>query len=344
MNRLSCRVVIVATALALTVSLARTGAQAPQPAQRAAADFNAFPVQGAVSLVIGPDGLASSSANITVQTSDDAVVLVDTGRGDTIAAALSAIRQVSQKPIRFIINTQAAADHTGGNEALAKSGRPYGGRASGAGFLLADQSSGATIIAHENVLSALSGARGGPSASFGMLPTETYFTPEHELFSGEAIQLFHAPAALTDGDSIVFFRRSDVISAGDVFSTQGYPRLNLQAGGSINGEIAALNHILDLAIPRDKQEGGTYIIPGHGRISDEADVVEYRDMLVIIRDRVQDLLMKGRTLDQIKTAKVSFDYDRRYSTPQLTGEQFVESIVTSLTPAPPGQAPTNRTR
>jgi glyoxylase-like metal-dependent hydrolase (beta-lactamase superfamily II) len=335
------RIVVAATAIAVVASWTQTGAQSQVPA-----DFNAFPVQGNVSMLIGPGGLNSTTPNITVQISEDAVVLVDSGRGDANDQVVAAIRRLSSKPVRFIINTQAGLEHTGGNEELAKSGRPYGGRAAGAGFLLADQSAGATIIAHENVLSTLGGARGGPAAPFGMLPTETYFTKEHELFNGEAIQLFHEPAAYTDGDSIVFFRRSDVISTGDIFSTQAYPRVNLQAGGTVPGVINALNHIIDLAIPRDKQEGGTYIIPGHGRVADEADVVEYRDMLVIIRDRVQDLLNKGRTAEQIKAAKVTFDYDRRYSKPEWTGEQLVESMLATMkaVPAPPAPRATRNAR
>jgi cyclase len=332
---LLCRFGITAAAFAATAWLGLPGgvaAQAPPNAQPNA-DFNLFPVQGNVSLLIGPGGINGATPNITVQTSDDAVVLVDSGRGDLSERVLAAVRRISQRPIRFLINTQAGVEHTGGNEALARSGRPYGGRAAGAGFLLADQSAGATIIAHEHVLTRLSGARGGTAAAFAMLPTETYFTPQHELFNGEAIQLFHEPAAHSDGDSIVFFRRSDVISTGDVFSTVGYPRVNTAAGGTVDGVIAALNHIVDLAIPRGKQEGGTYIIPGHGRVSDEADVIEYRDMLVIIRDRVRDLATKGRTLDQIKAAKVTLDYDRRYSTPAWTGEQLVETIVAAPPPA-----------
>jgi glyoxylase-like metal-dependent hydrolase (beta-lactamase superfamily II) len=216
---------------------------------------------------------------------------------------------------------------------MTRSGRPYGGRAAGAGFLIADQGAGATIIAHENVLAALSGARGGSAVPFRGLPSETYFAKKYELFNGEAIQVFHERAAHTDGDSVVFFRRSDVISTGDVFSTLTYPRLDSASGGTIDGVIGALNHIIDLAVPRDKQEGGTYIIPGHGRVSDEADVVEYRDMVVIIRDRVQDLVTKGMSLEQIKAARLTFDYDRRYSKPEWTGAQFVESIITTLTPA-----------
>jgi glyoxylase-like metal-dependent hydrolase (beta-lactamase superfamily II) len=318
----------LAIAAALTLVQPRAAAQSQE---RNA--VNVFPVQGNVSALIGPGGLASNSANITIQTSDDAIVLVDTGYGDRSDDVIAAIRRTSTRPVRFIINTQAARDHTGGNEAVAHSGRPYGGRAAGAGFLIPDQAAGATIVAHENVLTALSGARDGRAVPFAALPSETYFTDKYELFNGEAIQVFHESAAHTDGDSIVFFRRSDVISAGDIFSTLNYPRLT-PGGGTINGTIKALNHIIDLAVPREKQEGGTYIIPGHGRVADEADVVEYRDMVVIIRDRVQALLMKGMSLDQIKAAKVTFDYDGRYSTAEWTGAKFVESIAATLkTPA-----------
>jgi glyoxylase-like metal-dependent hydrolase (beta-lactamase superfamily II) len=256
---LSRAIITAAIAGATALSWPGLSAQA-QDALRPQANSagpNLFPVQGDVSLLIGPGGLTSTSANISVQTSSDAVVLVDSGRADTAEQTVAAIRELSTRPVRFIINTQAAADHTGGNEILARSGRPYGGRAAGAGFLLADQTAGATIISHENVLLALGGARGGEPVPFGMRPSETYFTPEHELFNGEAIQLFHAPAALTDGDSIVFFRRSDVISTGDVFSTLTYPRIDSKAGATITGAINALNLIIDLAIPREKQEGGT---------------------------------------------------------------------------------------
>lgn len=333
---LPLRFSMAAAAVAAAVTgLPHVAAQSPAPS-----DFTPFPVQGAVSLLVGPGGLSSTTPNITVQTSGDAVVLVDSGRGDANERAIAAVRRISPRPVRFIINTQAGLDHTGGNEALARSGRPYGGRAAGAGFLLADQAAGATIIAHENVLSRLSGARGGAAASFGSLPSETYFTPQHELYNGEAIQVFHEAGAHSDGDSIVFFRRSDVISTGDIFSTLTYPRVDAAAGGTVEGVIRALNHVIDLAIPRDKQEGGTYIIPGHGRISDEADVVEYRDMLVIIRDRVRDLASKGQTLDQIQAARVTFDYDRRYSTPGWTGAQLVETIFAALPPS----APANRSR
>jgi glyoxylase-like metal-dependent hydrolase (beta-lactamase superfamily II) len=329
MRTVTALLLATATCVAMSWPGAAQSTGQPSPA------FNVFPVQGAVSVIVPPNGPSSSTANITVQTSDDAVVLVDSGRGDAHDGILAAIRGISQRPVRFIINTQAGVEHTGGNEALARSGRPYGGRAAGAGFLLADQSAGATIIAHENVLATLGGARGVPAASFGTLPSETYFTPQHELFNGEAIQLLHAPRAHSDGDSLVFFRRSDVISTGDIFSTLTYPLFDPKAGGTIEGVIRALNQVIDLAIPRDKQEGGTYIIPGHGRVADEADVVEYRDMMVIIRDRVQDLRAKGQSVDAIKAARVTFDYDRRCSTPARTGDQLVEAIAATLTPTAP---------
>ena len=139
--------------------------------------------------------------------------------------------------------------------------------------------------------------------------------------------IYHAPRAHTDGDSIVFFRRSDVISTGDLFTPERYPGIDLARGGSVNGIIAALNHIIQIAIPEDKQEGGTYIIPGHGRVCEEADVVEYRDMVTIVRDRVQDGIRKGRTLEQIRAAKPTLDYDTRYG----PGDTFIENVYKSLT-------------
>ena len=328
LQRAAYAAVIAALFAVTTQAQSPATSAASQPA--AQGDVNSYPVQGNVSVLIDPSGLNGPNANVTVQVSDDAIVLVDTGAGTASDRYLAAIRRISPKPVRFIINTQAAPDHTGGNEALARAGRPFGGRAAGAGFLLPDQASGATIIGHERVLQALSGVTGRPAVPFAAWPSETYFADEHEVFNGEPIQLFHAPAAITEGDSIVFFRRSDVISTGDVFSTLTYPKIDPRAGGSIDGVISALNHIIDLAIPRDKQEAGTYIIPGHGRVSDEADVVEYRDMLVIIRHRVQDLKSKGRSLADVKAARPSFDYDRRFATREWSADQFVEAVFATV--------------
>ncbi len=124
--------------------------------------------------------------------------------------------------------------------------------------------------------------------------------------------LYHTPAAHTDGDSLVLFRGSDVVSVGDLFTPDAYPVIDLANGGSVQGLIAGLNRILEIAVPRTYQEGGTYVIPGHGRLCDEAEVIEYRDMVTIVRDRVQDLIDKGMALEQVKTARPTRDYDTEY--------------------------------
>ena len=157
---------------------------------------------------------------------------------------------------------------------------------------------------------------------------DTYFrSPKDFLFNGESVLVYHMPAAHTDGDSIVMFRRSDVISVGDIFTPDRYPVIDLANGGSVQGLLDGLNTILEMAVSGKYQEGGTFVIPGHGRLCDEADVVEFRDMVTIIRDRVQDMLKKGMTLEQVKAAKPSRDYDTQY---KGSPDVFVESIYKSL--------------
>ena len=190
-------------------------------------------------------------------------------------------------------------DHTGGNEQIAKSGQTFtGGNVTGT---IGDSGEGADIIAHENVLVRMSGAAGKPAtAPEGALPRDTYHLPSYKLshfFNGEGVQIFNQPAAHTDGDSIVFFRSSNVLSVGEIFTPDKYPVIDLANGGSVQGLITALNRILQITVPLKYQEGGTYVIPGHGRICDEADVVEYRDMVTIIRDRVQDLIIASGAQD-----------------------------------------------
>ena len=170
-----------------------------------------------------------------------------------------------------------------------------------------------------------------PSAAW---PTDTYhrsFFKLSEYLNGEAILAYHEPRAHTDGDSIVFFRHSEVIAAGNIFSTVGYPVIDLEKGGSVQGILDALNRILDITAPEFNNQGGTLVIPGHGRICNESDVAEYRDMTTIIRDRVQVMIDKGLTLAQVKAAGPSKDYDGIYSTPSWTGEMFVEAIYKDLT-------------
>jgi cyclase len=290
----------------------RTASRPPPPAED---PMQLVPLQGRVYLLTG------AGANITVQIGDEGVLVVDTGAPGASEKILATIQQLTSKPIRIVINTHVHADHVSGNEALAKAGRWLGGNAPGNGGLPV---SGARVIAHERVLGRMSAPTGSPSPMpFAMWPTETFFGADKELFfNDEAIQLLHQPAAHTDGDLIVFFRRSDVVSAGDLFDTTGYPTIDEARGGTVQGLIDGLNHILDVTIPRDKQEGGTYVVPGHGRIADEADVVEFRDMVTIVRDRVQDLAKKGLTIAQVKAARPTLDYDGRYGSP----DRFIEAI------------------
>jgi glyoxylase-like metal-dependent hydrolase (beta-lactamase superfamily II) len=223
----------------------------------------------------------------------------------------------------------------GGNEQMAKAGAWLGSTGGGgpqlAGNVLERQGNTARapapIFAHENVLQRVSAPTGSKSAlATAAWPSETYAGKDYRLFNSEPILALHEPAAHSDGDTIFVFQSSNVISAGDVFSTTSYPVIDRQRGGSINGAIAALNHLVDLCTPRHTQEGGTYVIPGHGRISDVADVVEYRDMVTVIRDRIQDLIRKGMSLDQVKAAKPTRDYDTRYGAPDM----FVEAVYNSL--------------
>jgi len=305
----------------------RSNAEAAKDAKEEKKDTNTdvhvLPVQGNVYMLVGGVG-----GNITVQAGDEGVLLVDTSVEALSDNVLKAIRSISTKPIGYIINTHVHADHVGGNAPIAKQGAMIEGGNMGQPYR------GAAILAHENVLHRMS-APTGQQAPFPTeaWPTDTYFTKKKELFfNGEAILILHQPSAHTDGDSIVFFRRSDVLSAGDLFVTTTYPVIDLERGGTIQGVIAALNNILDIAIPKDKQEGGTYVIPGHGRLSDEADVLEYRDMLTIIRDRIQDLVKKGSTLDQVKAARPTLDYDGRYGATagSWTTAKFIEAVYRNL--------------
>jgi cyclase len=292
-------------------------------------ELHILPVQGNVYMLVGAGG------NITVQVGSQGVLLVDSGLPQYSDKVIAAVRTLSDKPIHYIINTHVHPDHVGGNETLAKTG---GGSAREVTLVNTPGETAAfsvQIIAHQNVFDRLSvpvpGAKTYPESAW---PTDTYLGAEKEVFfNGEAVQMFHIPAAHTDGDTIAFFRRSDVVSAGDIFVTNGYPIIDLKNGGGLQGEIDGLNKILDLAIPAHHEEGGTYIIPGHGRLCDEFDVLEYRDMVTIVRDRIQSMIKKGMTLDQVKAARPTLDYDPRYNTPGgfWTADMFVEAAYKSLT-------------
>jgi cyclase len=293
----------------------------------AQSELEVLPVQGNVFAVFGPGG------NTTVQVGDEAVVVVDTQTSDVSDQVLDIIEALSPKPIRHIILTSADADHTGGNEALSRAGTYVRLIDS---FDPRGSDTNASIISHINVLASMSAPTGEEAtAPVGAWPTDTYFTDEWALFvNGEAIRLLHVPAAHTDGDTMVFFRRSDVISAGDIFNTDRYPPFDKARGGGIAGVLDGLNTILEIMIPGENQEGGTVVVPGHGRLSDETDVVNYRDMVTIIRDRVRAMIDEGKSLEDVLAARPTQDYDRRYAGgpggPGWTGDEFVEAVYLDL--------------
>ena len=281
-------------------------------------EVHILPVQGNIYMLVG------AGSNITVQIGNDGVLVVDAEFAPLSDKIIAAIRTLSKGPIRYLINTTYDADHTGGNEPIRKAGSTIaGGNVAGD---IQDAAEGAQIIAHDNVLQRMTNR---PS---GALPTSTFLSDEKKLFfNGEGIEIDHQASAHTDGDSIVFFRRSDVISTGDIFTTASYPVIDVAAGGSIQGIIDGLNRLVDMIIPVYGQEGGTLVIPGHGRLSDFGDVLNCREMTTIIRDRVQDMIKKGMTLEQVKAARPTRDYDPLYgSVPGWTTDMFVEAVYKSL--------------
>jgi glyoxylase-like metal-dependent hydrolase (beta-lactamase superfamily II) len=303
--------------------------QGPRPTKPAYDDGNveAVAVRGNVHLVAG------SGANIAVQVDSDGLLVVDSSVAAMSEKVLAAIRTISDKPIRHVINTSADEHHTSGNEALSNAGRNISAGIGGQGGREPARLAGAPVIAHELVLHRMSGLKGEPERMpYGVWPHDTFYTNRKQLyFGGEVVEMLHMPAAHTDGDLIVWFRKSDVIATGDVFSTVTYPRIDRMRGGSIQGVLSALNQILDITFPEFNNQGGTLVIPGHGRICNESDVAEYRDMTTIIRDRIQLMIDKKMTLAQIKAAGPTKDYDGVYSTPSWTGEMFIDAIYADLT-------------
>lgn len=305
-------------------------------------------------------GAGANGANVAVQVGRDGVAMVDSGSAENADKVLATVKYLENlensipqalgyasetrsminfnsvppvEGIRWIINTTIGAEHIGGNEKISQSGVTISG-----GNVGAYAPSGAAIFSREELLARLSDTKPGqkPTAS-GMLPTDTYSLEQMKFsnfVNGEGIMLYHAPRATTDGDTIVYFRGSDVIVSGDIFRQDTYPVIDAEKGGTIQGVLDALNHILDLSIPEFREEGGTMVIPGHGRLSDSADVGYYRDMCTVIRDRIQDMVNRGMTLQQVKAAKPTMDYDLRFgvTTGPWTTDMFVEAVYKTLKP------------
>ncbi len=255
--------------------------------------------------------IAGAGANVGVQVGEDGVIVVDAGAASNAGDVVAAIRKISSAPIRYVINTNADADHVGGNETISKAGVTLlGTRVTGLPGSANFNGPGpapASILAMEQVLGRMSAPTGQSSPfSVASWPTETFeFGYKNLYLNGEGIEVLHQPAAHSDGDAIVFFRRSDVIVAGDILDTTRFPVIDVAKGGSIQGEIDALNRLVQMAIPSVPiitREAGTSVIPGHGRVCDQFDVVFYRDMITIIRDRVRDMKSAGMTLEQVKAA------------------------------------------
>jgi glyoxylase-like metal-dependent hydrolase (beta-lactamase superfamily II) len=275
--------------------------------------------------------LVGAGANTTVHVGLDGAVVVDAKLEGASARLLAAIRALTTLPIRFVINTHVDADAIGGNQAVAAAGATRTGgvvvRTIGTEFTEA-----AAILAHENVLARVS-ASGPDERPQRAWPTDTFFGMRREFaVNGDGVELRHFPNAHTDGDTIVYFHRADVIAVGDLFSTDTYPVIDVERGGSVQGLLAALDTIIELAISDVDHEGGTMIVPSHGYLADEFDVAEYRDMLAIVRDRVQDMIERGLTRAEIQAARPTFDWDARYGAEsgEWTTAMFVDAIVTSL--------------
>jgi glyoxylase-like metal-dependent hydrolase (beta-lactamase superfamily II) len=294
-------------------------------------EIHTLHVQGSVYMLVG-DG-----ANIGVQIGDQGPFVVDTGAGRLSDKAIAAIAKLTPRPVQFVVNTSFHSDHTGGNVKFHAAGQDpslfgsfFSNSNPGAG-------QGATMIGHQNVLNRMIAATGSEKIAEQGWPTDTVLRDRRrKSHNGEGIEMFWQPNAATDGDMIVHFRRSDVIATGDIFDTTRYPFIDLKNGGSVQGEIQALNFILDRTLYDHDEDGGTLIIPGHGRVCNEFEVAEYRDMLVIIRDRIQAMIKNGATLDQVKAARLTIDFDDRFGSTSgsWTTDMFVEAVYTSLKNSP----------
>ena len=328
-HRRSITVALIA-AVAMPLPIAVANAQ-----DFSAVEIETLHVAGNVYMLVGAGG------NVAVSVGEDGILLVDSQFSPLTDTILAAIAELSEHEVSFVINTHAHADHLGGNENLRRRG--------------------ATIIAHENVRTQL--ASGSPDdgtpdpddrippAPADALPTVTFTERLTLHFNGEDIDIISAPPGHTNGDSFVFFRGSNVLHMGDTLVTGGFPIVDRSLGGSVQGIIEGLNLGLELAIaapgflsgegnrpgawpppPGQENVTDTIIIPGHGRLYDQGDLVQYRDMVNIIRDRVADLVQRGMSFEQVVAADPTLGWNRWYGsdTPPYTTERFLLALYAEL--------------
>src|SRR5688500_10696069 len=337
MNRIPrCgRAAAAASVFGLVLALMPGGGAHRARAQQAAAD-------GIELVQLRPNFylIGGAGGNIVMQMGPEGVILVDSGSTAMADAVLAAIRRVTPLPIRYIVNTSMDPDHVGGNDKLARAGLSIlpGAVAAGAGLndALVSDSGRASVLAHENVLTRMTASTGSQAVPFALWPTKTFAFRLYSMYlNGEGIQVIHMPAAHTDGDTIVFFRRGDVIATGDIIDTTRWPVIDIKRGGTVQGELDALNRLMDLSIlnvPLQWNPDRTFLVPGHGHVYDKLDLLEYRDAVTVVRDRVQELLDEGKTLAQVKAANPTIGYRSQYGTDSgpWTTDMFVEVVYNEL--------------
>lgn len=313
-----------ATALAICAGLTNAGiavAASEADAMTAEAPW-IVPVRTNVFAIMGAGG------NITVQTGESGVLVVDGGAEQNVAEVITLIRSMTDRPIRYLITTHDDAFHRGGNPEIAQAGMKFGSMGAAG---VRDEQPTAEIIAHENVLTSISAL--DPAPPFEGWPTSTFFTESKSLsFNQEGIDVLFVPKSHSGGDTIVYFRQSNVISAGDLYTPDRYPYFDVSKGGSLQGVIDGLNRLIDLTITENMQEGGTLVVPGHGRVGNESDVVEYRDMLTIVRNYIQEMIRERRSLAEVQKARPTFGFDPLYAagTTEWTVDEFVAAIYREL--------------
>ena len=317
---------------------ARSGRAAPAAAAPAApaAQLGLMPVQGNLYMVTGLD------VNVAVQIGEESALFVDTPPPARLEQVRELIAQKTSRPIRYVINTSALPDHVSGDEAIQLAGTSEAALANmrrmgiAAGGLAGFTADGVQILAHENVLNRITN-RSKPAIPGASVSAEYYLPTKDFFMNGESIVVTHTPNAITDGDSLVYFRRSDVLATGDLFTPGRFPAINLEEGGSINGLISAVNKALEITVPASFQERGTYVIPGHGRLCDEADLAEFREMITVVRDRVQAMINDKKTLQQVQAARPALDYENTHGkNGGPSAQAFVETVYKSLTAPPKG--------